>query len=209
MYQRFIDNFGKYMPKTAGKYDMPVIDKVNDIVILPLIPFNAAKSTKHSDYGVHFFIDDYQFERIWNNPKQYINILKRFSFVFSPDFSMYMNMPKVMQLWNKYRSQYIGAYLQTHGIVVIPTISWSDESSFEWCFDGVQTDGIVAVSSVGCMSNEESLEAFLKGYRAMLNRLNPRLVLFYGTVPNDIDQSIIFNIKPYHERFLTLKDGDI
>jgi hypothetical protein len=209
MYQRFIDNFGKYIPKTEGKYDMPIIEKVDSIVLLPLIPFNAAISSKHSDYGVHFFIDDYQFERVWNNPSRYISVLKRFKFVFSPDFSMYLNMPKVMQIWNKYRSQFIGSYLQSNGVNIIPTISWSDESSFEWCFDGVPTNGVIAVSSVGCLSKNDSLDIFLKGYKAMLDKLNPKLVLFYGSVPSCIDQTIVYNIKPYHDRFLTLKEGEL
>lgn len=57
--------------------------------------FNYAtgkKTVKHC--GIHFFIDDYQFQRVWNQPDRYIAPLKRFQCVLTPDFSTYMDMPE-------------------------------------------------------------------------------------------------------------------
>ena len=34
--------------------------------------FNYVLSTKRRDAGVHFFLDDYQFERIWDDPMAYM-----------------------------------------------------------------------------------------------------------------------------------------
>ena len=48
---------------TDGKYDMPSI-KPCDHIPKKLIPFNYAASSKEYDAGLHFFIDDYQFERL-------------------------------------------------------------------------------------------------------------------------------------------------
>lgn len=56
-------NFDRYdESRTAGYYQMPII-KACDYVPNDLIGFNYAKSTDKTDCGVHFFIDDYQFER--------------------------------------------------------------------------------------------------------------------------------------------------
>lgn len=53
------------------------------------------------------FIDDYQFERIWNTPERYVNVLKQYDCVLTPDFSLYMDMPRAMKVWNIYRSRSI------------------------------------------------------------------------------------------------------
>lgn len=59
--------------KTVGYYEMPIIKK-ESFIPTDLIGFNYAKSSKNKNTGIHFYIDDYQFERIWNNKEQYIEI---------------------------------------------------------------------------------------------------------------------------------------
>ena len=39
------------------------------------------------------FLDDNQFERIWNRPARYVNMLKRYECVLTVDFSLYTDMP--------------------------------------------------------------------------------------------------------------------
>ena len=72
-----------------------------------------------------------------------------------------------------------------------PTISWSDENSYEWCFDGEPRGGIVAVSSVGTQKSKESQRLFLRGYEEMVKRLEPTWVIFYGKVPEECDWNVI------------------
>ena len=62
---------------------------------------------------------------------------------------------------------------------MIPTVSWSDEESFDWCFDGEPEGNIVAVSNVGCAINKEAKRIFTDGYKEMLIRLQPIKVLFF------------------------------
>ena len=91
-----------------------------------------------------------------------------------------------------------------YGIKVIPTISWSDESSFEWCFDGEPVGGIVAVSSVGTQNNKTAKELFLNGYNEMMKRLEPETVIFYGTIPQECYGNII-KVKAFQEKFKEAK----
>ena len=126
----------------AGKYDIPQLtgSKITDFP--ELIGFNYAKTTKNrQNKGVHFFLDDYQFLRLWNNPTAYLDILKGFRCVLTPDFSLYADFPTAMQIYNHYRKHWLGAFWEDNGIEVIPTICWSDEKSFKWCFDGEGSPG--------------------------------------------------------------------
>ena len=105
-------NLGLWPVEKAGKYDLPVVR--TDIVCRAdsLIPFNRAKTCLRRDVGVHFFIDDYQFERVWKSPQLYVEMLKRYRFVCAPDFSLYLDMPMATKIWNVYRSRLITAYWQ-------------------------------------------------------------------------------------------------
>ncbi|MEE1552773.1 MAG: YfbU family protein [Lachnospiraceae bacterium] len=94
----------------AGKYDIPQLtgSKITDFP--ELIGFNYAKTTKNrQNKGVHFFLDDYQFLRLWNNPTAYLDILKGFRCVLTPDFSLYADFPTAMQIYNHYRKHYVYA----------------------------------------------------------------------------------------------------
>lgn len=171
------------------------------------IGFNQAKTCKdRAGKGVHFFLDDYQFQRLWNKPDAYINMLSQFRFIMSPDFSTYTDFPKALQIYNHFRKHWIGAYMQMYGIDVIPTISWSDRESFEWCFDGEPAGGVVAVSSVGVMNSKERKALFLNGYDEMLRRLEPETVLFYGQVPEECTGNIV-KIKSFGEELTERKRG--
>lgn len=172
--QRNYENLNRAKFIGAGAFDIPRILAEVPATPQSWIGFNYAKSCKDpANKAIHFFVDDYQFNRLWTNPDAYLDMLRRFKAVCTPDFSTYTDFPKAVQIWNHYRKHWLGAYWQGNGITVIPTISWSDESSFEWCFDGEPVGGAVAVSSVGTRLNKRAAELFRLGYDEMLRRLNP------------------------------------
>ena len=192
----------------VGKYNIPIIKPVNINNLPELISFNYAKSTKDkADKGIHFFVDDYQFLRLWKTPSKYINLLKQFRVVFTPDFSLYTDFPVAMQIYNHYRKHWLGAYWQSQGITVVPTIGWSDSQSYDWCFDGEPVGSTVAVSSVGTQNNKHAKQLFIDGYNQMIQRLNPQTIIFYGNVPAECRGNII-KIRPFSDKFKEVKcDG--
>ena len=183
-----LENFEKMnIGVSTNKYDIPEILPIEYVSEnIDFIPFNFAMSAKEKNKGVHFFIHDYQFERVWSNPDRYCEILSKFPYVLSPDFSLYSDMPLVMQMWKHYQKQWMGSYMQSFGINVIPTIAWSDERSYEFCFLGCPKNSIVAVSSVGTQKNNEFKEGFLKGFNMMIEKLNPTTVLLFGKIPDNL-----------------------
>ena len=126
------------------------------------------------------FIDDYQFERIWDTPERYVNVLKQYNCVLTPDFSLYMDMPRAMKVWNIYRSRLIGQYLQNLGICVIPTVSWAERETYTFCFDGIEPGGVVAISTIGCIKDEYARSIWKDGVDYMIDKLKPTAILIYG-----------------------------
>ena len=164
-------------------YDIPQIYKCNVKLPAQFIGFNFAQScnSNQSDFGIHFYLDDYQFERVWTRPTRYIKLLRKYACVLSPDFSLYTDMPLAMQIWNTYRSRLLGQYWQDNGINVIPTVSWSDERSYSFCFDGVPRRSVISVSTRGCVRQEEPRKLWQAGMAEAVRRLEPTKILIYGS----------------------------
>lgn len=156
-----MENTEKMIFRGVGKYGIPEIKPETDIRIdkLEWIPVNYALTAKDkATKGVHFYKDDYQFERFWNNPDKYISLLQQFGAVCSPDFSLYSDMPIAVQLFMHYKKHWLAAYWQAHGIHVIPTLCWCGEQSYDWCFDGEPRNAIVSISSHGTQSDPYEAE---------------------------------------------------
>ena len=180
--------------RTFNKYNLDLIDysnMTNDFWQMPiihndgtiptdLIGFKYAKSSKKKDVGIHFYIDDYQFERVWDRPEEYVEVLKEYECILSPDFSLYMDMPMPMKIWNIYRSRQIGAYYQSRGIKVIPTLSWAEPETFEFCFLGIPRGSIVSVSTIGVKRDEEAVAIWKAGMQRALEVIEPSAVLVWG-----------------------------
>ena len=174
--------------KIEGYFQFPKLD-ATDWVPEDLIGFNYVLNKPDYTKGVHFFLDDYQFERVWNSPERYIAKLEKFDCVLTPDFSLYTDMPLAMQIWNVYRSRLIGSYWQSLGMTVIPTVSWSTHDSYNFCFDGLPENGIVAISTVGIMKDKSAQQLFYDGLDEMIARIHPSGILIWG-------QEIDYNFPP-------------
>ena len=151
-----------------------------------MIPFSKAISSTDYDQWVHFYEDDANFERIWNNPEKYLPILRKFKGVISPDFSLYRDMPLVMQQWNTYRGHAIGHWLQENGIPVITNVRWGDERTYDLCCAGVPRKNIIAVGSHGCIKLVREREFFKRGLDYAVKKLCPQTIIVYGTAPDAV-----------------------
>jgi len=184
---------------TDGKYGTPWLRQVTEYESVKWIPFNYVGSIgkKYKDksmLGVHFHLHDYQFERLWTSPDLYIDKLKQFKYITSPEFSVYSDMPKAIQVYNHFRMHWVGRYLSDHGITVIPTILWSIPQTFEFCFDGEPVDSVVCISSVGLSNKKDSKDAwdiFWMGWDEMIKRIYPRIILMNGHIPPEIENDVI------------------
>lgn len=178
-----------------NKYGIPEIDKI-DIVGIDFVRFCDHKKTENkSDKIAHFFYDDYKFIAFWNNPDKPLDILRQYRAVVAPDFSVYTDMPKALQILACYRRQWLGRYWADSGINIIPDVIWGDEESYKFCFDGLPKNSSVCISSLGVRRDPEwngkKDSLFMNGYNEMIKRISPTAVMCYGKPPKEIENDII------------------
>ncbi|MFQ5401803.1 MAG: DUF4417 domain-containing protein, partial [Anaerolineae bacterium] len=172
---------------SRNRYGIPDL-RYTSVEPLPawLVPYRQRIRSNESphDGAVHFFLQDYRFETVWNRPVKALEALAPYQTALTPDFSLYRDWPLMLQLWNTYRNRWCGRFWQEQGFTVIPTISWSTAESYDFCFLGVPRRGVVAVSAVG-VNLKAPLEyhLFMDGFREMVRRLEPTVVLSYGRLP--------------------------
>ncbi|MCL2695242.1 MAG: DUF4417 domain-containing protein [Clostridiales bacterium] len=169
----------------AGSYDLP---KLKACCAKPdcAIPFDKALKIADKNQWVHFYLDDWRFACVWHNPKAYLERLRSFDGVISPDFSLLREMPLSMQVWNTYRNRALAWWLQSNDVNVIPNVRWGDERTYEFCFDGIPRGGTVAISTNGCIQSKIDRYYFKQGLRAMVDRLAPKAIINYSYTPDDI-----------------------
>lgn len=202
---RLFENLRHWLPHASAVTGLNGIPSIRGVSSVPPVgawtPFNNLSRAFTKSLGVQMYVDDYRLHRLWATPDRYVPILQRAGVVLTPDFSLYTDVPLALNLYNHYRKHWLGAYWQRHGITVLPTIGWADENSFAWCFDGEPSQSVVSVSSVGTQRRADTKAAFLRGYDAMLERLQPQTVLFFGNIPRECRG----NICPVEAFYKTVK----
>ena len=167
---------------TTGKWGIPLVKKqeltTQNIMLVACSDTRANDNEVNKKKGVHFFVDDYRFSGIYDNPERTLERYSQYAFLLTPDFSTYSDMDLWRQLESVAKNRWVGAYWQSKGKTVIPTISWSDARSFEFCFDGVEQRSTVAVGMIGC---KHSRIGFMRGYNEMLERLQPEKIIVFGS----------------------------
>lgn len=83
-------------------------------------------------------MDDYRFNGIYDRPERTLPRYSQYAFLLSPDYSTYSDMSLWRQLENVAKNRWVGAYWQSKGLTVIPTVSWGLAQSFDFCFDGIE-----------------------------------------------------------------------
>jgi hypothetical protein len=130
---------------------------------------------------LHFFVDDYKFERLWNHPERYVEAIRKYDGMIAPDFSTWRDMSQQQQRYNVYRSRVLTMYYQQQGIDVIPLLQWSDGRSWKWCFDGLPRGGtLCAPAHIGFGSDRWAHRLYVMGLAEAYHRLEPDTLLFYG-----------------------------
>ena len=158
-----------------------------------LLGFTSAISSDNYDEIVHFYLNDNQFIRVFNNPSKYVDILKGYRYVITPDCSQYINMPQLQRMSHSFWNKAIAAFWQKQGINIIFNVSWSLPESYDYAFAGIPTDCVIAINCTGIKGSPLSKYLWKKGYDEAIARLKPSLIIRYGDrMPNERDDISVY-----------------
>lgn len=180
--------------ESDNDWEIPIVKKniIEDknIKLISIANIKADKEDyRNVNKTVHFFTEDYRFNKVYNDYERYVSILANYRYLLTPDFSVFSDMPLPMQIYNVFRNRWCGAYWQDMGLIVIPTISWSTKKSYEFCFSGVEKGSVVAVSTLG---NKMDKRQYLKGYNKMLEVINPSTIYCYDRPFKEMEGDIVY-----------------
>lgn len=210
---RGIQNLEKITFSGVGRYNLPIVPK------MPLAeyhevfeaPFNYFRSIRGYEarqrYLLHFFIDDYQFERVWERPDYYLPGLREYAFVVMPDFSTYKDFPLPIRLYNLYRNRWLAAYWGMSGVKIIPQAIFGKPYTYDVCFEGMPIGGVHCISSVGIKDDMTARNDFIQGFNAYVERLKPELVLFYGNTFPGMTECNMQSLTKFTDELEARKNG--
>ena len=176
-----------------GYYGIPIIKKPEQIIIPSrIVPFTKLAKAEMFEDAIANYEMDQHFSDILKNPVEYVDLLREHIFI-SVDCSLYRNAPYAAQVTNVYRSRAIGSYYQRQGVYVIPQVRWGNSLTYTTkifpervAFLGVEKHSIIAIGSYGCSQTRDDKYHLKAGLEAMLETLEPVVVLVYGSMPKKV-----------------------
>ena len=174
-----------------GCFEIPHINAPSKIIIPDgMVPFSVRERSREYKDFVCFYEHDIKFRNILTDTEQYVDDLKRFPGIITPDCSLYIDAPLCVQIAGVYLNRAVGYYLSEQGIYTVPNIRWGDERTYtdelfgeKIAFQGVDKHSIVSIGTYGQIKSAESKRYFREGLIAMLDELEPEVVLVYGAMP--------------------------
>jgi hypothetical protein len=145
-----------------------------------------------------FYCWDEYFEGWWDNAARHLSkvLHAKIKYAIAPNFSQ-GGMPKAVQLWQLYRSRWIGRYLQEIGVRVMPDLEMSADpvmlktsaaglpKVIPWA--GMQVQNIVGETRSGEKETPEDWERWSGELDALLKVHNIQNILVYAN-PNKWDK---------------------
>ncbi len=168
--------------KFTSTNSFPQMEAYNGSTDFTAVPYTYWKRCDGTGQAAHFFLDDFRFrDAVWCNLEKTTCSLSKFDYLFTPDFSLWKNLPtEFPNKENIYRTRFVGCLWQLSGYNVIPTASWGGLQSFAYCFEGLPERSVIAVSGMGSQKSADAFNLWCHGLRSLELQKTPTLILVYG-----------------------------
>ena len=140
---------------------------------------------------VHSFCYDETLRRAYNNPLKYLSKTSGYLAASSFDFTMDEKMDFAQILNATYNNRWSGAFMQSNGRNVFPTVGWVTPSSYDVCFAGLRDGGVFIISTLG-VNNLLCKKDYLSGYYEMRCRFPLTSIICVGDPVSGMDSDICY-----------------
>ena len=106
IYKAFVED-----TKFCGEFDIPECPCTTKTIPTNLIYYADVQKNFHYSGFLHFYMNDFKFESIFNTPQKTLKKLKRCDGIITPDFSTYQDMPAALKIYNTYRMRAFGYWI--------------------------------------------------------------------------------------------------
>lgn len=190
----------------VGKYDLLHVKSPSSVDIDYLALYSKpGEYCKTSKTAVAFFEDDIKFDGpkgLWasiyygyeNNLEKIKDRLKNVRYIISPDCSQCGDLIESFNIHNIQKIRVTSIFL-TNGCdkLVIPTITYANERSFEYFLDGLEECQVVCFSTKGVMKSREGKRLLAKALKITINKLkNLKQIIIYSVCVDDSEVLKIF-----------------
>ena len=135
--------------------------------------------------AISFYCQDPGFQPILNNPKNYVEKLKRYNCVIGLDASPYDNMPLVVQKSQIFLNLACTYYYGKKGIKIIPNVRLGDNRTLS-SLAAYPKHTLIAIGTNGFTKSLNNRNIFKKQVEYIINQLNPVGICVYGPASDEI-----------------------
>lgn len=159
-------------------YEIPTLleHKTPIYMDLPLKPWGAEKRSKQGVGTYHFYVDDYRFEAIWDDPS--VIIKSGCKNIVEPNCSLYETTPTSYGIFQIYKKRWIARFLQDYDIRVFVDLNVTEKFS-TYNKMGIP-NGYNAFFTRGYESRINNLKKELQIAQEISGLQNPNLVVYGG-----------------------------
>lgn len=180
----------------SGPEDYPILEEwmISDVFPEKIVPFNKIKETKNiEDCYICFYCRDVDFLRIRKNPKQYISILQKSKGIIGLDFSVYTDMPKIVQKKQMFDNLAFTYFYGSNGIKVIPNIRYGIDELTDDFLNAIPKDTLIAIGTYGFIKTNKEQNVWFEHINKIIDVLKPKGLIVYGSLPKDFKNWLVLN----------------
>ncbi|MBR3830967.1 MAG: DUF4417 domain-containing protein [Muribaculaceae bacterium] len=144
-------------------------------VELPIVPYGTAYKMS-SAKTIHYYVDDYRFECVWNNPAKGLN--RNITQAVEPNISLFDTTPIARGLERIYRKRWIACWWQKQGVKIYADLNVSAKF-YDYNQMGIP-NGWNAFATRGYRNNIEALKAEHDIARKISGCNIPNLIVYGG-----------------------------
>lgn len=132
-----------------------------------------------------FYTHDIHFENWWSVPAHYTAkvVNAGLTMAITPNYSIFIDDPRVIQLWQVYRSRWMGRYMQEAGVKIIPDVAFPDLEAGKYAMEGIpKNPPIIAMQWQSIRPHEtKAIASGQENTRFAVEHLQPETLLIYGS----------------------------